>query len=155
MKTVLFAAALSVSGLAIAQTQTNNGAAPATTTTQGTAQPDDADAPTTTTTTTTTTTPQDTAQPSGQTVDDPLQSTGPQGVTQQGTDPNGQATAPAGTNMGTMGTGSGMAMPAPNQNAAFTPRAAAGEYPPCSRTVTDSCVQTYERGGTRSRRRGR
>ena len=92
----------------------------------------------------------DTAQPSGQTVDDPSQATGPQGVTQQGTDPNGQATAPAGTNMGVQGTG--QAVPAANQSAAFTPRPAAGEYPPCSRTVTDSCVQTYERGVRRSRR---
>lgn len=94
-----------------------------------------------------------TAQPSGQTVDDPSQSTGPQGVTQQGTDPNGQATAPAGTNMGVQGTGTGPAMPMANQGAAFAPRPAAGDYPPCSRTVTDSCVQTYEKGVGRPRRR--
>jgi hypothetical protein len=31
--------------------------------------------------------------------------------------------------------------------------AAAGEYPPCSRTVTDGCIQTYERGVRSSRRR--
>ena len=91
-----------------------------------------------------------TGQPSGVTVDDPSQATGPQGVTQQGTDPNGQASAPAGTNMGVQGTGP--AVPMADQGAAFTPRAAAGEYPPCSRTVTDSCIQTYERG---SRPRGR
>ena len=149
MKTLLFAAALSMSSLAIAQTQTDDDA-DAATTTQGTAQPpaqadDDDDDDTV----------QDTAQPSGQTVNDPSQSTRPRGVTQQGTDPNGQATAPAGTNMGTMGAGGGMAMPAPNQSAAFTPRAPAGEYPVCSRTVTDSCVQAYERGVSRSRRRGR
>jgi hypothetical protein len=72
---------------------------------------------------------QTTPQPSGQTVDDPSQSTGPQGITQQGTDPDGQS----------------------------NPGAAAGQYPPCSRTVTDSCVQTYERGSApRARsRRGR
>jgi len=58
MKRILFAAALSISGIAFAQPQTD-------TTTQ---------------------------QPSGQTVDDPSQATGPQGVTQQGTDPQGQAT---------------------------------------------------------------
>lgn len=114
MKTILFAAALSISGLAYAQSAT---------------------------------------QPSGQTVDDPSQATGPQGVTQQGTDPNGQAAAPAGTNMGVQGSGMGPAMPMPNQSAAFAPRAAAGEYPPCSRTVTDSCVQTYEQGVRRPRRR--
>ena len=117
MKALLFAAALSISGIAIAQD----------TTTQGS------------------------AQPSGQTVDDPSQATGPQGVTQQGTDPNGQAVAPAGTNE--TPSGAGMATPAPNQQAAFTPRPAAGEYPPCSKSVTDSCVQTYERGVRRSRSR--
>ena len=35
---------------------------------------------------------------SGQTVSDPSQSTGPHGITQQGTDPDGQAVAPPGTN---------------------------------------------------------
>lgn len=54
--------------------------------------------------------------PTGATVDDASQSTGPRGVTQQGTVPDGRRTA--------------------------TP----GEYPPCSRTVTDGCLQTYERG---------
>ncbi|MDP9416024.1 MAG: hypothetical protein M3Q08_18440, partial [Pseudomonadota bacterium] len=92
---------------------------------------------------------------SGQTVDDPTQSTGPQGITQQGTDPNGQASPPAGTNMGVQGTGTGPAIPMTNQSAAFAPRPAAGEYPVCSRTVTDSCIQAYERGVSRSRRRGR
>jgi hypothetical protein len=88
MRTILFAAALSISSIAIAQTTT----APATT-----------------------------AQPSGETVDDPSQATGPQGVTQQGTVPNNQ-------------TGAGR------------------EYPPCSRTVTDGCIQTYERGVRNARR---
>lgn len=113
MKALLFAAALSISGIAIAQDTT--------------------------------------AQPSGETVSDQSQATGPQGVTQQGTDPNGQAAAPAGTNQ--LPADTGMAVPAANQQAAFTPRPAAGEYPPCSKTVTDSCVQTYERGVRRSRRR--
>ncbi len=90
-------------------------------------------------------------QPSGETVDDPSQATGPQGVTQQGTDPNGMGSAPAGTNQGApMG---GMAVPSSNQGAAFTPRAATQDYPPCSRTVTDGCVQTYERGVRRGSRR--
>ncbi len=134
MRALFFAAALSVSGIALAQATTNQD--------------------TNTTATTTTAQPaQDTAQPSGQTVDDPSQATGPQGVTQQGTDPNGQAAAPAGVNQGVQGTGTGPAVPSAGQQAAFAPRAAAGEYPPCSRTVTDSCVQTYERGVRRSRRR--
>ena len=115
MRTLLFAAALSISSIAVAQSTTTNS--------------------------------QTQPQPSGETVDDQSQATGPQGITQQGTDPNGQATAPAGTNQG-MTTGAGM-----TGSAAFTPRPAAGEYPPCSRTVTDSCVQTYERGVRRARRR--
>lgn len=36
--------------------------------------------------------------------------------------------------------------PNPNQAQVFTPRPATENYPPCSRTVTDNCVQTYERG---------
>jgi hypothetical protein len=125
MRIILFAAAatLAIGSAAIAQ--------------------DSSQAPAQTTTPTT-------QQPSGETVDDPSQATGPEGVTQQGTDPNGQATAPAGTNQGVEGTGP--AQPMPNQQAASTPRPAAGEYPPCSRTVSDGCVQTYERGVRRARR---
>lgn len=90
-------------------------------------------------------------QPSGQTVDDPSQATGPQGVTQQGTDPNGMGNAPMGTNQpAPMG---GYAVPSANQSAAFAPRPATANYPPCSRTVTDGCVQTYERGVRRGRAR--
>jgi hypothetical protein len=126
MKKILFAAALSISSVAIAQTQPTSG--------------DAAEQPAT-----------EDSQPSGETVDDPSQATGPQGVTQQGTDPEGQATAPAGTNQ-MAPAGPGGAMVAPGQNAAFTPRAAAGEYPACSRTVTDNCTQTYERGVRRGRR---
>lgn len=104
--------------------------------------------------------PQPTEQPSGETVDDPSQSTGPQGETQQGTDPNGMATPPAGTNQAPMA-------PAPMAPAPMTPApmaetpgamsnmpapmAAPASYPACSRTVTDRCTQTYERG-TRRRR---
>ena len=73
----------------------------------------------------------------GNTVSDPSQSSGPRGVTQQGTDPEGQPCSPPGFNQGTSGyptcgdKGNGMASASP---------------PACSRTVTDSCVQTYERG---------
>ena len=41
--------------------------------------------------------------------------------------------------------------PNPNQQAVFSPRQAAENYPACSRTVTDNCVQTYERGSRRPR----
>ncbi len=102
----------------------------------------DAGQPTTTTT----------EQPSGETVDDPSQATGPEGITQQGTDPNGDATAPAGTNEPMAPGSGGMAAPGGQQDAS-TPRPAAAEYPACSRTVTDSCVQTYERGVRRARGR--
>jgi len=50
------------------------------------------------------------------------------------------AVAPAGWNMppGTPG--------APPASATPPPMGAATDLPPCSRTVTDRCVQTYERG---------
>ena len=35
------------------------------------------------------------------------------------------------------------------------PQAATGDYPPCSRTVTDHCIQTYERGVRHTARRHR
>jgi hypothetical protein len=82
----------------------------------------------------------------GNTVNDPSQSTGPRGVTQQGTNPNGQACTPAGFNAGTSGyapCGAGGTMSA----------SGAGATPPaCSRTVTDGCIQTYERGMRRGGR---
>ena len=36
----------------------------------------------------------------------------------------------------------------PNQAAVFTTQPSTKEYPPCTREVTDGCVQTYERGRT-------
>ena len=125
MKTLIFAAALMLGTASIAQ-DTN-----------------------------TTDTMQDTTQPSGETVDDPSQRTGPEGVTQQGTDPNGMATPPAGTNQAPM-TNDRMMAPAPQSGMMSNmpaPQQAMGEYPPCSKTVTDRCTQTYERGMRRSRRR--
>ena len=75
---------------------------------------------------------------SGNTVSDPSQSMGPRGVSQQGTDPDGTACTPAGYNANTTGyptceAGSGSA------SSTATP-------PRCSKTVTDHCVQAYERG---------
>jgi hypothetical protein len=82
----------------------------------------------------------------GNTVDDPSQASGPRGVTQQGTDPDGQACSPPGYNQGASSyppcggeTGTGT-----------TGAGASGALPPCSRTVKDRCVQTYERGVRRS-----
>lgn len=76
----------------------------------------------------------------GNTVADPSQSSGPRGVTQQGTDPDGQACTPAGFNANSS------AYP-PCPAGGTTSAAGAGTTPPpCSRTVTDGCIQTYERG---------
>jgi opacity protein-like surface antigen len=60
------------------------------------------------------------------------------GVTAQGTDPEGQACTPPGYN-----TGSGGYPPCGATNA---PPQSSPTPPACSRTVTDHCVQTYERG---------
>jgi hypothetical protein len=125
MKTLLFAAALAMSGAALAQ--------------------------------------------SGQTVNDPDMSSGPRGVTQQGTDPNGEACTPPGYNAGTGGyppcggemgaamggtASGGMAGGAMSGGmASGTGGAMAGSMPACSRTVTDRCTQTYERGVRSARRR--
>ncbi|HEY7811326.1 MAG TPA: hypothetical protein VIA98_13225 [Allosphingosinicella sp.] len=117
MKTLLFAAALALSGAAIAQT--------------------------------------------GNTVADPSQSSGPRGVTQQGTDPNGEACTPAGFNAGTTGypacsggmagtSGGSMAggstASTGTSGGTMAGGAMGGNMPACSKTVTDRCTQTYERG---------
>ena len=52
------------------------------------------------------------------------------------------ATAPAGTNAPVP---AGQLTVNPNQAAAFATQPSTGEKPPCSRTVTDNCTQTYER----------
>ena len=52
------------------------------------------------------------------------------------------AVAPAGTNGPVP---AGPAAVNPNQAAAFATQPSTGEKPPCSRTVTDNCTQTYER----------
>ncbi|SMF77729.1 hypothetical protein [Allosphingosinicella indica] len=56
------------------------------------------------------------------------------------------AMAPGGANQAPP---SGPAVPAPNQQAVFATQASTKEYKPCTKTVTDGCVQTYERGRTR------
>lgn len=59
------------------------------------------------------------------------------------------ATAPAGTNQVVNVPSGATVVPNPNQQAAFATRPADQEYPVCSRTVTDNCVQNYERGRRR------
>jgi hypothetical protein len=77
---------------------------------------------------------------SGNTVSDPSQSTGPQGITQQGTDPEGQACTPPGYNQGAGG------YPPCGATGTADPAATGASPPACSKTVTDHCIQTYERG---------
>ena len=54
------------------------------------------------------------------------------------------AVAPAGFNQAPGMNGVGGPLVDPSQPPA--PQPATETYPPCSRTVTDNCVQTYERG---------
>lgn len=75
---------------------------------------------------------------SGHTVDDPSQASGPRGVTQQGTDPDGQACTPAGYNANATGY--------PPCEAGAASAASPSAPPRCSKTVKDHCVQAYERG---------
>ena len=62
------------------------------------------------------------------------------GITAQGTDPEGQACTPAGYNVGNSGY-----PPCSGTQPAASPESSANP-PACSKTVTDHCVQTYERG---------
>ena len=55
------------------------------------------------------------------------------------------ASPPPGANQAPV-PGTGQAVPAPNQAQVFTTQQATKQYPPCTREVTDGCVQTYERG---------
>jgi hypothetical protein len=79
------------------------------------------------------------AAQTGNTVSDPSQSSGPRGVTQQGTDPDGQACSPAGYNAGAGGYPACDATEGLQAPTVHTP-------PNCSRTVKDHCIQAYERG---------
>jgi hypothetical protein len=121
MRILLFAAALSVSGIALAQETTEPAAAP-----------DAVQTP---------------VSPSGPGTDPNGPNNPPgDGVTQQGTDPNGSAVAPPGANEPLAVPPGAVVVSNPNQAAVFTPQQATTDYPACSKTVTDRCVQTYERG---------
>ena len=112
MRTALFAAALMLSGAAIAQTTT----------------PD------------TTTPPADSATSPVVMPDN----TAPRTDNNGNTVISAPAVAPSGFNQAPGMNGVGGPYVDPSQSAA--PMAATGDYPPCSRTVTDHCIQTYERG---------
>ena len=60
------------------------------------------------------------------------------------------ATVPTGFNQAPGMNGVGGPYVDPSQPPA--PMAATGDYPPCSRTVTDHCIQLYERGVRAARR---
>jgi len=55
------------------------------------------------------------------------------------------ATAPAGVNQALVVVPGAQIVPNPNAAAAFQTQASTDSYPACSRTVTDNCVQAYER----------
>jgi hypothetical protein len=50
------------------------------------------------------------------------------------------AQAPEGANRPTV------TEPAPDPQTVFAPRPSAGDYPPCTREVTDGCIQVHEVG---------
>jgi hypothetical protein len=56
------------------------------------------------------------------------------------------AVAPAGTNQPVVVPPGAQLVANPNQAAAFATQPSTGEKPPCSRTITDNCTQTYEVG---------
>ena len=56
------------------------------------------------------------------------------------------AQAPSGTNQPVSAPPGAQVVASSNQQAAFQTQAATKEYPPCTKEVTDGCVQTYERG---------
>lgn len=148
MKLIMMAAALMLGGAAVAQTTAEEEA--------------DATATETTETSTTTTT----TQPDASTSIPPPATTAPApgnmstmrtgqtvapGNTSPETDARGipvisaPAEAPAGYNQGARTVPPGTPMPTVAPPAA----SASGPLPPCTRTVTDRCTQTYERGRAR------
>jgi hypothetical protein len=140
MKPILFAAALMLGGAALAQT-TDDTTADADTATEADTTAADTQATTTTSTTTSTTATTSTmSQGTGMTV--------APGNTAPERDARGiavvseAAVAPPGYNEPARTVPAGTAMPTATPPATSS----AGPLPPCSRTVTDRCTQTYERG---------
>lgn len=56
------------------------------------------------------------------------------------------ASAPAGANQPVSAPPGATVVPSSNQSAVFTTSQSTEDYPACSKTVTDNCVQSYERG---------
>jgi hypothetical protein len=138
MKSTIFAIALLASGAALAQTYPSTTPPPEPTTT-GPAAP------------AIMTPPAETAVPPAMTTQAaPVPQTVAPGNTAPEHDARGiavisdPATAPAGFNQPAVAN-AGMGGPL-IENPALPTQPADQSYPPCSRTVTDNCVQTYERG---------
>jgi hypothetical protein len=68
------------------------------------------------------------------------------GITAQGTDPDGMGVAPTGANEPVSIPAGATVTINPNQASVFASKPAEGAYPPCSKTVVERCVQTYEKG---------
>ncbi|PWG01390.1 hypothetical protein [Sphingosinicella humi] len=143
MKTILFAAALSVSGIALAQDTTTD------------------DMTTDQTATDVAPVEQTTPPPADTTAPQPAATTPPPTGTPTTVAPGNQsperdargipvvsdpATAPAGANQPLSAPPGATVVPSANQSAVFSPEPAQQDYPPCTKGVTDNCVQTYERG---------
>ena len=136
MKSVIFAAALLMGGAALAQETDTTETTDTTVTT---------DATTTTTTTTVTTPVATTIVTTGTGMTVAPSNAAPERDARGIPVISDPAVAPAGANNPVVVPPGAQVVPAANQAAAFQTQASTESYPPCSRTVTDNCVQTYER----------
>ena len=155
MKTILFAAALSVSGIALAQDTTTDDM----TTDETMAEPMQTDPTMPPPADTTAPQPAETAPPPA-TMPPPATTMPPPGTPSTVAPGNENreedargiavvsdaATAPAGANQPISAPPGATIVPSANQSAVFATEPAQQQYPPCTREVTDNCVQTYERG---------
>ena len=135
MKSVFFAAALLMGGAALAQETDTTETTDTTVTTDATT--------TTTTTVTTPVTATTVTTGTGMTV--APSNAAPERDARGIPVISDPAVAPAGANNAVVVPPGAQVVPAPNQAAAFQTQASTESYPACSRTVTDTCVQTYER----------
>lgn len=152
MRTIFFAAAIALGGAAFAQTTDPNAADPPAGTETATDEQTTTDAQTTTTDVqATTTTTGVTTSATGQAMSTTTMTTGSGMVAPGNAAPerdargipvvSDPAMVPPGVNAAP-----GMAGAVANPAAAFATQPSTDTYPACSRTVTDNCVQAYERG---------
>jgi hypothetical protein len=154
MKTILFAAALSVSGIALAQDTTTDDMTTDETMTEPMQDQMPPPANTTGPQPAETAPPAATMPPPATTMPPPTgtPSTVAPGNENPEEDARGiavvsdAATAPAGANQPISAPPGATIVPSANQSAVFATEPAQQDYPPCTKEVTDNCVQTYERG---------